>query len=153
MKKTVFQCVGNVLLFTFLGLAFLYPFSEVVQTELEFGGSVSIFPFLLIAYLIAYPVIYYILAKKYRWGKGADSELTYSDEREKIIVAESTKVAYKALIGGLIFIIPAIGGVKFFSLFTGMEISIYVTSIALLTALLNIATVLYCAKWCLEYKK
>lgn len=118
-----------------------------------FGGSVSIFPLLLIAYLIAYPVIYYILAKKYRWGKGADSELTYSDEREKIIVAESTKVAYKLLIGGLIFIIQTIGGVKFFSLFTGMEISIYATSIALLTALLNTATVLYCIKWCREYKK
>jgi len=153
MKKTVFQCVGNVFLFTFLGLAFLYPFSEVVQFESGFGGSVSVFAFLLIAYLILYPAIYFILAKKYRWGKGTDSELAYSDEREKIIVAESTKAVYKVLIGGLMFVITAIGGVRLFSLSTGVEISIYTTSIALLTVLLNIATVLYCVKWCQEYKK
>lgn len=153
MKKTVFQCIGNVFLFTLLGLAFLYPFSEIVQTEFMLGGSVSIFPILLIAYLVIYPAVYYILAKKYNWAKGSNTELAYSDEREKIIVAESTTVAYKALIGGLIFTIPAIGGVRLFSLFTGMEISVYAASVAMLTALLNIATILYCAKWCKEYKK
>ena len=153
MKKIVFQCVGNILLFTFMALAFLFPLSEVTQERYWIGGSLTIFPFLLIAYLIIYPVTYRLFAKKFQGGKGANSELAYLDEREKTIVAESTKIAYKVLVGGLIFIIPAIGGVRFFSLFSGIEISIYSTSIVLLATLLNVATVFYCIKWCLEYKK
>ena len=153
MKKTVFQCFGNVLLFTLMGLTFMFPFSEVTQMEMGFQGTVTIFPILLIAYLIVYPIVHYILVKKYHWGKSANSELAYSDEREKIIVSESTKVAYKVLIGGLIITIAAIGGIKIISLSTGMDISTYSTSIALLTVLLDIATISYCVKWCREYKK
>jgi len=153
MKKIVFQCVGNALLFTLIGLAFLFPFSEITQIEMGFQGNITIFPYLLIAYFIAYPIIHYIFAKKYRWGKKDNSEMAYSDEREKAIVAESTKIAYMVLVGGLIISIVVIGGVKFFSLSTGMDISIYSTSIALLTVLLDIATISYCVKWCLEYKK
>lgn len=153
MKKTVILCVGNTLLFTLFGLAFLLPFSEISQMEFGFNGTVTIFPFLLIAYLIAYPIIWFILKKKYHWGKKDNSELAYSDEREKIIVAESTKTAYIVLIGGLILIIAAIGGVKFFSLSTGMNISSYTVSVALLTVLLDVATISYCVKWCLEYNK
>jgi len=136
-----------------MGLAFMFPFSEVTQMEMGFQGSITIFPFLLIAYLIVYPIVHYILVKKYHWGKSANSELAYSDEREKIIVSESTKIAYRVLIGGLIITIAAIGGIKFFSLSTGMDISTYSTSIALLTVLLDIATISYCVKWCREYKK
>jgi len=153
MKRTLFLCIGNAGLFTLIGLAFLYPFSGVTQMEMGFQGSVTIFPLLLIAYLIAYPVIHYVLAKKYHWGEKDNSELAYSDEREKAIVAESTKIAYMVLVGGLIITIAVIGSVKFFSLSTGMDISIYSTSIALLTALLVIATISYCVKWCWEYRK
>ena len=153
MKKTVFQCAGNLLLFTLMGLSFLFPFSEVIRTESGFQGSVSVFPFLFMIYLVVYPIICFIISKKYPWGKSADSELTYSDEREKIIVAESTKIAYQVLVGGLMFAIVAIGGVKLFSLSTGVTISTYLTSIALLTVLLDIATISYCTKWCQEYKK
>jgi len=153
MKKTVFQCFGNVLLFTLMGLAFMFPFSEVTQMEIGFQGTVTIFPILLIAYLIVYPIVHYILVKKYHWGKSANSELAYSDEREKIIVLESTKVAYKVLIGGLIITIAAIGGIEIISLSTSMDISTYSPSIALLTVLLDIATISYCVKWCREYKK
>ena len=153
MKKIAFRCVGNTLLFTLVGLAFLFPFSEITQMEMGFQGNVSIFPFLLAAYFIAYPIIHYIFAKKNRWGEKDNSELAYSDEREKAIVAESTKIAYMVLVGGLIIAIVVIGGVKFFSMSTGMDISIYATSIALLTVLLDIATISYCVKWCLEYKK
>ena len=152
MKKTIIHCIGNLLLFTLMGLAFLFPFSEVSKMEIGFQGSVTVFPFLLIGYLIMCPIVHYILAKKYHWKKRADSELAYSDEREKIIVAESTKISYQVLIGGLITTIAVIGGVKFFSLFTSVEISIYSTSITLLTVLLDIAAISYCIKWCQEYK-
>ena len=55
-----------------------------------------------------------------------------------------TCIGNKVLIGGLIVTIAAIGGIKFFSLSTGMNISTYSTSIALLTVLLYIATIFYC---------
>jgi hypothetical protein len=103
--------------------------------------------------LIVYPVTYHILAKRNKWGKKDNTELAYSDEREKIIVAESTKTAYKILTGGLIVIIAAIGGAELFSINTGIEISTYVISIALMTALLDAATISYCIKWCVQYKK
>ena len=153
MRKTIFQCVGNTMLFTLFGLAFLFPASDVTKSEMGFSASLTIFPFLLLAFFIAYPIMYHILAKKYQWGKKNNSELSYSDEREKIIVAESTKTAYTVLIGGVLFIIAVIGGINVFSLFTGMTISIYPISITLLTLLLNIAMISYCVKWCLEYKK
>ena len=168
MRKTIFLCVGNILLFALFGLAFLFPFSEFTHicsvhlypyfpelTQIEYGLQLhlTIFPFLLLAYLIAYPVIYYILANRCGWRKGADSELSYADEREKVIVAASTKAAYQVLIGGLLFLIATIGGVRFFSLFTGMELSIYATTVALLTALLIVASVFYCVTWCREYQR
>ena len=98
-------------------------------------------------------IIHHVIAKKYHWGRKYSSELAYSDEREKTIVAESTKIAYMVLVGGLIVIISVIGGAKFFSLSTGLDISTYSIAIALLTALLDIATISYCVKWCREYKK
>jgi len=153
MRKTMIQCVGNVILFTLLGLAFIFPTSEVTKIEMGLSANLTIFPVLLVTYLIAYPVIYYIISKKYQWGKRDISELTYTDEREKIIVAESTKTAYKVLVGGLLIIIAVIGGVNFLSLFTGIATNLYSISITLLTLLLNIAMISYCVKWCLEYKK
>ena len=153
MRRTIFLCVGNVLLFSFFGLAFLFPFSAFTPMEYGYGfqARLTIFPLLLVAYLIIYPLTCHILGKRYRWGKGAGSELSCEDEREDVIVAASTKVAYQSLIGGLLVLIPAIGGVRFFSLFTGIEISIYATAIALLTVLLIVATVLYCVTWCRSY--
>lgn len=153
MKKMIFQCVSNVLLFSLFGLAFLFPFREISQSEFGFNVTFGIFPVLLIASLIAYPILYYVLAKKYCWGKKDNSELSYSDEREKIIVAEATKIAYKVLVGGVAIIIAVIGGLRFFFLFTGMNLSIYSVAIALLTLLLDAAAISYCVKWCLEYKK
>lgn len=153
MNKMIFQCSGNAILFLLLGLAFLFPFSEIVQFEGGFGASVSIFPCLLLIYLVAFPVLYYVLAKKNRWKDKKGSELAYSDEREKAIVAEATRAAYLVLVGGLIMSIAAIGGVRLLSLATGVGISIYAVSVALLMALLVVATVTYCIKWCLEYRK
>lgn len=153
MKKIIFQCVSNTILFTLFGLAFLFPFSNISQTENGFSGSITVFPLLLGAYLLIYPVIYYVLAKMYKWNKKDNSELAFSDEREKVIMSEAAKTAYKVLIGGLIAIMASIGGLKFFSMSMNVDISIYLASIALLTILLVVATVTYCVIWCLEYRK
>lgn len=153
MKKTIMLCTGNMILFTLLGLSFLFTFSEVRPYEFGLSGTITIFPLLLAAYLIIYPIAYHMLARKNKWKKKGNSELSYLDEREKDIVAESTKTAYKVLMGGLIGMISLLGGVRFYSLCTHIEISFYILSITLLVALLDITTMLYCIRWCLEYKK
>jgi len=157
MKRTITACVGNLILFTLSGLAFAFPASELTRMEApHFVGlevNITIFPILFIAYLIAYPIIYYVFAKKLPWGKRTYSELLYSDEREKVIVAESTKVAYKALITGLFSAIAILFGIRYLSLLADVMINMYVVSILLLAALLNVAMISYCVKWCLEYRK
>ncbi|WP_349948188.1 hypothetical protein ABFV83_06960 [Lacrimispora sp. BS-2] len=154
MKKTIFISVGNIILFLLFGLTFLFPFSEIYQIEtMGFRGTFTVYPILLVIYLIIYPVVYHITGKKLKWNKKDNSELSYSDEREKVIVSEAAKTSYKILIGGLIVIIAIIGGVRFFSLFTHEYISIYFVSVLLLTILLVVSTAFYCIKWCLEYRR
>ena len=154
MSKIIIKSTGNIILFLLFGLAFLFPASEFRQTgEIGFGASPTIFPLLLVLYLVAYPIVYHILQKALRWDKKDNSELTFSDEREKMIVAEATKVSYVILTGGLLFSIAAIGGVRLFSLFIHQDISIYFTGVLLLTAVLIISSLAYCIKWCVEYRK
>lgn len=153
MKKIMFQCLCNTLLFTLFGLAFLFPFSSITQTENGFSGTITIFPILLFGYLIIYPTIYYVFKTLFKWDKKDNTELAYSDEREKTIVAEATKTVYKILIGGLFSSIAILGGVRFFSLFSHENINIYFISVLLLTILLILSSVSYCIKWCVEYYK
>ncbi len=154
MKKIVIKSVGNLVLFSLFGLAFLFPFSEIQSVEhVGFSTTIAIYPVLLAAYLIICPALYYILRKKLTWSKNDISELAFSDEREKMIVAEATKTSYITLICGLIASIAIIGGVKLFSLFTHEDINIYFISILLMTILLVLSTISYCIKWCLEYRK
>ena len=84
-----------------------------------------------------------------------DSDLTFSDEREKTIVAESTKTAYQVLVFSLIVSMAFLAGARAFSLtiFENMGINIYSVGIALITLNLVFAMVSYCVKWCIEYKK
>lgn len=154
MKKILFQCVANVILFTLLGLTFLYPFADFKQSaNTGFEVTFTVFPVLLIVYLILYPIVYFVFQKLNRLDKKDNSELAFSDEREKIIVFEAAKVAYQVLIGGLLVSIATIGGIKVFSLFTQEDISIYFVSILLLTILLIVSMSSYCIKWCIEYQK
>ena len=156
MKGTILRCASNVLLFTLFGLAFAFPTTGVAPLETPYltgiEANITIFPIFLLAFLI-FAIIYFVLTKKLPWGKHTHSELLYSDEREKIIVAESTKTAYKTLMIGLPVAIGVLFGLRFFSLFAGLAVNIYAASILLLTALLNIAMISYCVKWCREYRK
>ena len=154
MKKMIFVSSGNAVLFILLGLAFLFPVSEYQQTEVVgLSGTLTIFPFLLLAYLILYPSVFFVLRKMLKWNKKDSSELTFSDEREKIVVSEAVKISYRILITGLLFSIPFLGCVRLFSLFTHSEISMYFVSVLLCTLLLIISTIAYCIKWCIEYRK
>lgn len=153
MKKIMFQCIGNTLLFALFGLAFLFPFSNINQVESGFSGTVTIFPMLLLGYLIIYPTIYYVFKTIFKWDRKDNTELAFADEREKTIVAEATKTVYKILIGGLLGSIAIIGGARFFSLFSHETINIYFISVLLMTILLILSSICYCIKWCVEYYK
>lgn len=154
MKKIIVKSIGNIILFLLFGLAFLFPFSEMQSNRnIGFSATLSIYSILLAVYLMIYPILHYVLWKRLKWSKANASELAFSDEREKVIVAEATKTSYTILIGGLIAAIAIIGGAKLFSLFTHKNISIYFISILLITLLLIISTISYCVKWCLEYRR
>jgi len=154
MKKTVFLCIGNVLLFILMGLAFLYPVSDLkLLGEAGFTAKVTIFPILLLAYLFLYPAAGYIFMKVCKAERRDHSELACSDEREKVIVSEAAKTSYRVMTGGMIGCIAVIGGVRFFSIYTHHEISIYFVSVLLLTVLLTVSMVSYCVRWVLEYQK
>ncbi len=88
MKKIIFQCVGNAVLFTLFGLAFLFPLSGISQNENILSGTITCFPIMFVGYLIIYPIANYIISKIFRWNKKDNSELAFSDEREKLIVAQ-----------------------------------------------------------------
>lgn len=153
MKKTIILCTGNFILFLLIGLAFLYPAQQVQPLHPGVSAQVGLMPVLLLAYLLVFPVVYHLLAKKYHWGKNTGTELAAQDEREQQVVAQATKAAYQVLIGGILFIIAALGGLRFFALFTDMQLDFYRWAVALLCALLAVATAVYTAVWCKAYLK
>lgn len=153
MRKIIFLCLGNVVLFILFGLAFLFPFANVTQTNTRFSASITIFPVLLLVYLIAYPITYYALSRIYKWGKKENTELFFTDEREKVIVSEATKLSYIILVGGIIATVAILGGTKFFSMITNLEITSYFIAVIALIIVLVVSTISYCIKWCSEYRK
>ena len=153
MKKTIILCTGNFILFLLIGLAFLYPAQQVQPLHPGVSAQVGLMPVLLLAYLLVFPVVYHLLAKKYHWGKNTGTELAAQDEREQQVVAQATKAAYQVLIGGILVVIAALGGLRFFALFTDMQLDFYRWAVALLCALLAVATAVYTAVWCKAYLK
>ena len=153
MKKTIILCTGNFILFLLIGLAFSYPAQQVQPLHPGVSAQVGLMPVLLLAYLLVFPVVYHLLAKKYHWGKNTGTELAAQDEREQQVVAQATKAAYQVLVSGILAVIAALGGLRFFALFTDMQLDLYRWAVALLCALLAVATVVYTAVWCKAYLK
>jgi hypothetical protein len=131
----------------------MFPFSGIRQTEDGLSGTPTVFPIIFIVYMFIYPIAFYVLRKTLRWNKKDDSEFAFADEREKTIVSEAAKTAYKVSITGLLSVIGIIGLVKFYALFSNEDIDIYFISILLLTVLLVTTTIFYYLKWCLQYRK
>ena len=153
MKKVIFNCANNILLFTLFGLAFMFPFSTVRQMTDGVDVSLTAFPIIFIVYLLIYPFLYFFIRKKFHWEKKDNSELVFADEREKEIVSQATTTTYKVLIGGLISAVAIIAVVRFFALFIHRDVSIYKVSVLSITLLLILAMITYCMKWCSEYRK
>lgn len=155
MKKVIFECVGNSILFILAGLMLIYPCSDYQNNANEFYFKTGIFPAIFFFYLIVFIGMRFYIYKNGMKSLYKESELTYSDEREKIIVAESTKIAYQVLLFGLMITMALLAGIRFFSLtiLQSMEINIYAVSIGLVTLNLVFAMISYCVKWCVEYKR
>jgi len=98
VKKVIFDCIGNSVLFILAGLMLIRPFSDYRHTQDELFVVVGIMPFIFVAYLAAFIVIRFLIFKNEKRPENSalGSELAYADEREKIIAAESAKTAYQA---------------------------------------------------------
>ncbi len=155
MKRVIFECTGNSLLFILAGIMLIHPFSEFQSSEDEFYFATGVFPAIFILYLIIFGASRLLIYKKSKKSFYKDSELSFSDEREKIIVAESTKLAYQVIITGLIIAMALLALIQFFSMtiLQNMQIDIYFASITLFTLILVAAMAAYGIKWCVEYKK
>lgn len=154
IKKTVFLGIANTILFFLLGLALLDPVAKVEQIgDMSFSGTLTIYPIILIGYLIFYPIAFSVFKRVTGISSRDSSELSFSDEREKVIVSEAAKTGYVVLTVGLIVGIGIIAWVNFFSLFTQTSISIYKISIILMIGLLIVSMLSYTIRWIIEYKK
>lgn len=155
MKKVIYECVGNSILFVLAGMMFIHPFSDYQYDSNGFNVVIGIFPIIFIVYLIVFMVIRFFVFKDGRKSVYKNSELAFSDEREKIIVTESTKTAYQVLVLSLIISMAFLAGARVFSLtlLADMGIDVYSIGIALITLNLVLAMISYCVKWCVEYKK
>lgn len=155
MKKVIYECVGNSILFALMGLLLIHPFSEYSTSADGFSAVTGVFPLIFIVYLILFAGIRFFVFRDGKKSKYKNSELSFADEREKIIVAESTKTAYQVLVFALMVSMAILAGIRFFSLtlLENANISIYSIGIALITMNLILAMVSYCVKWCREYRK
>ena len=155
MKKVIYECVGNSILFALMGLTLIHPFSEFSGSFEGFSAVTSVLPFIFIIYLILFAGIRFFVFRDGKKSQYHNSELSFSDEREKIIVSESTKTAYRVLVFALILSMAILAVTRFFSLtfLKNANISIYVVGVFLITMNLILAMISYCVKWCREYKK
>ena len=68
MRKVVFECVGNALLFSLMGLAFMFPFSRyegsVFASGFSFDVHLSPFMVALLAFLVLYAVVRHAFVKR-----------------------------------------------------------------------------------------
>ncbi len=155
MKKVIFECIGNSILFILMGLLLIFPFSSFKADDSGFEVTLSIFPLIFFGYFILFLVIRFFILHDGKKSNFSVSELTFSDEREKIIVAESTKFSYQVMITGLIVSAAVLSGIQAFShIFSNNNfISSYSAGIALIVLNLVLGVLSYALKWCIEYQK
>lgn len=155
MKKVVYECVGNSILFILSAMMLINPFASFSNDANGFEVTFGIFPVVFIIYLVAFIIVRGFVFKDSKKPLFSDSELAYQDEREKIIVAEATKAAYKVLVFSLIVSMAILAAIRAFSLtvLSSWNINLYAVSVALISIILVLAMISYCTKWCIEYKK
>ena len=154
MKKMLIKCFTNIVLFILFGLSFAFPFKQFeVISDYGLEVTFSIFPILLLGYIVLYLIIYSLLKTMKIIPESDTSELYYEDEREREIVAKATKNSYVTLMAGLIGMIAILSLSQIFSVVLSFNITIYQISILLITLLLVTSSITYYLTWIRQYKK
>ncbi|RDB63102.1 hypothetical protein C1878_04310 [Gordonibacter sp. 28C] len=160
MRKVVFECVGNALLFSLMGLAFMFPFSRyegsVSASGFSFDVHLSPFMVALLAFLALYAVVRHAFVKRngLRAHSTGNLELVADDERELQLSGRALKSAYRVLMTCLIVGLGVLAGAQFlFSAFLSDPVAVYRTAVGIIAATLVASSVSYCARWCLEFGK
>lgn len=84
MKKMLIKCFTNIVLFILFGLSFAFPFKQFeVISDYGLEVTFSIFPILLLGYIVLYLIIYSLLKTMKIIPESDTSELYYEDEQEK----------------------------------------------------------------------
>lgn len=160
MKKVLFECVGNAVLFVLFALALLYPVvvEEASVSTHGFSYSVSLSGYLLLFAVccLVYSAVRHVFAKRNRIRVGVmDSmELACDDEREQVIAAKALRAAYFAAMMSLLGILYIFATVYFFSTASGtasVELMYRVAVIGVVVAL-EVVNAVYCIRWCVAYR-
>ena len=81
-------------------------------------------------------------------------ELAAHDERELQITGRALRTAYRVLMTCLIVGLGVLAAAQFLSAtFLGDATAVYRTAVAIIAATLVAASVSYCIRWCLEYRR
>jgi len=150
MKKILFEQLGNSITVVILTLAMIQSINNSIIKEDDFSiifGSVwGIF----VVWMIIFGIIRYIYSRKDKGYDRKKGELSFQDEREKMIGKKSTKITYGVVIATLlIFLI-------FFFFFSSFILDIKllkVVTISLFGINIIIAYMTYLISWLiLDYK-
>lgn len=160
MKKVLFECMGNAVLFVLFALALLYPVvvEEATVSTNGFSYSVSLSGYLLLFVVccLVYAVVRHVFVKRNRIAVGAmgNLELACDDEREQALSANALRAAYFAAMLGLFGCLFVFATVYFFSTATGAasaELMYRVAVIGVVVAL-EMVNAVYCIRWCVAYR-
>lgn len=160
MKKVLFECVGNAVLFALFALALLYPVvvEEATVSTHGFSYSVSLSGYLLLFVVacLLYAVTRHVFVRRNRLAVGAmgNLELACDDEREQVLSAKALHAAYFAAMLSLFGCLFVFASVFFFSTASGAasaELMYRVAVIGVVVAL-ELVNAVYCVSWCASYR-
>ena len=160
MSKVVFECSANGALFLFMGAAFMFPFEvhELYVTAHGFAFSVSTSPALLLflASLLAWALVRlaFIRRMRVRASMLDNLELAAEDERERAISSCASRSAYVAAMTGLIACLGVLAAAYIFGLLADAPAStMYRVAVGCVVGVLFVVNAVYCARWCVEYRR
>lgn len=161
MKKVLFECVGNGVLFALFGFAMMFPFavheSRVDSDGFAFSVSLSSSMIVLLAFVALFMVVRFVFAKRNGLAiRMVDNmELACEDERERSILAKALFAAYHAAMVSLIVCFGVLALSYFFAvvLYGASAEFMYRVAIGCVMATLEIVNAAYCISWCVEYRK
>lgn len=154
MKSLLNKTISNIVLFSLFGLSFAFPFKNLnIVADYEVEITFSIFPILLVIYIVGYLLLNYYLKATNKIAQKDNSELYFSDEREAQLVNKALKIAYLTLMTGLLIMTALLALFQIFTVTSDPTINTYQLSILLITTLLITTCLTYYMSYRKEYLK